>query len=239
MGANVMWRSVPPEVLHMHDEQIYPPQPHSLPIPNEVLREASSVSDLAAFFAIGEAWAQMVAHYLPRDARIVDIGCGCGKLARFFYIVPGVTYVGIDLYLPSIKWCQKVFAPYADRFQFVHFDGHSDVYNPTGTIKASEYVLPLNDEEVDMTVCASLFTHLYEADARHYLEEIRRTTKPGGQAIISIHDKPKSGGFEGDEVRIDISHDYFAKMCAEAGMPVVEEIGFIYGQTAFLLRRPD
>lgn len=236
--TNVMWRDVPLEALHTIDEQIYPPQPHSLPIPNEVLREAAATADLAAFFAIGEAWSQMVAHYLPRDARIVDIGCGCAKLARWFYVIPGVTYVGIDLFAPSIRWCQKVFAPYRDRFEFVHFDGHSEVYNPNGKIKSSEYVLPLEDQEVDMTVCGSLFTHLLEDDARHYLAEICRIAKPGGQAIISIHDKPKNGRFEGDEVRIDISDRYFRQMCAEAGMPVAEQIGVIYGQTAYLLRRP-
>ena len=131
-----------------------------------------------------------------------------------------------------------MFAPYADRFQFVHFDGHSEVYNPTGKIKSSEYILPLGDGEVDMTVCGSLFTHLYEDDARHYLSEIKRIAKPGGQAIISIHDTPTSGDFSGDEVRIDISDGYFRQMCADAGMPVAEKIGVIYGQTAYLLRRP-
>jgi SAM-dependent methyltransferase len=238
MSTNVMWRQVPLDVVHTIDEQLYPAQPHSIPVPNEVLREASSVSDLAAFFAIGEAWSQMVAYYLPPNARVVDIGCGCGKLARFFYLIPGLTYVGIDLFAPSIRWCNKVFAPYADRFQFIHFDGHSEVYNPTGKVKSSEYVMPLSDGEVDMTVCASLFTHLFEDDARHYLAEIKRITKPGGQAIISIHDTPKSGSFDGDEARIDIEGDYFRDMCAQAGMPVVEKIGVIYGQTAYLLRRP-
>lgn len=235
----VMWRSVPLEALHTIDEQLYPAQPHSLPLPNEVLREASSVADIPTFYAIGEAWSQMVAHYLPPNPRVVDIGCGCGKLARFFYLVPGLTYVGIDLFAPSIRWCDKAFAPVADRFQFVHFDGHSEVYNPTGTVKPSEYVLPLKDGEVDMTVCASLFTHLFEPDARHYLSEIRRTTKPGGQAIISIHVTPKKGKrFSGDEARIDIEEGYFEQLCREAGMPVEERIGVIYGQTAFRLRKP-
>jgi SAM-dependent methyltransferase len=238
-GTDVMWRSVPLEALHMIDDQDYPPQPHSLPLPNEVLREASSVSQVAAFFAIGEAWSQMVAHYLPPSPRVVDIGCGCGKLARFFYLIPGLTYVGIDLFAPSIRWCNKVFAPFSDRFQFVHFDGHSEVYNPTGKVKASEYVLPLEDGEADMTVCASLFTHLFEPDAKQYLSQIERITKPGGHAIISIHVEPTAGEtFSGDEARIDIDEAYFRKMCEAAGMPVAERIGVIYGQTAFLLQKP-
>lgn len=237
-ASTVAWRNAPLEHLHHFDEPEFPAQPHTLPIPNEILREASSVAGVGAFLAIGEAWAQLVARYLPASPRVVDIGCGCGKLARFFYLIPGLTYVGIDLFAPSIRWCEKAFAPAADRFRFIHFDGHSEVYNPDGRIKASEYVLPLADGEADMTVCASLFTHLYEADARHYLAEIARITRTGGQAIISIHVQSAVGTpFSGDEARIDIDPDYFAEMCAEAGMPVIERIGVIYGQTAVRLQR--
>ncbi len=234
----IMWRNVRPQALHKIDEQTWPPQPHSLPLPNEVLREASSVSDLAAFFAIGEAWSQMVAHYLPASPRVLDVGCGCGKLARFFYLIPGLTYVGVDLYRPSILWCSKVFAHVDDRFRFFHFDGHSEVYNPDGVVKASEYAFPVDDGETDMVVCASLFTHLFEPDARHYLAEIARVLAPAGRAIISIHVTPEAGSsYSGDEARIDIDKTYFEAMCAEAGLAVAEQIGVIYGQTAYLLAR--
>ena len=177
----------------------------------------------------------MTAHYLPESPRVLDLGCGCGKLARFFCLNPGLTYVGIDLFAPSIRWCRRAFAPFSDRFDFIHFDGQSDIYNPTGKIKSSEYVLPLEDSEMDMTICASLFTHLFEADARHYLEEIARITKPGGQAIVSIHNAPQGGIYSGDDVRIDVDEAYFGQMCAKAGMPVAEKIGVIYGQTALRL----
>ncbi len=238
-AGSVMWRSASPKELHMFDDQDWPAQPNSLPLPNAVLREASSVADVAAFMAIGEAWAQMVSAYLPANPRVLDVGCGCGKLARFFYLNPGLTYVGVDLYEPGILWCQKAFAGASDRFRFVHFDGNSEVYNAAGGVKASEYVFPLKAGEVDMTVCASLFTHLFEPDARHYLAEIYRVTKPGGAAIISIHVTPAEGTkFSGDEARIDIDPDYFASLCVEAGMHVEKRIGVIYGQTAFLLRKP-
>lgn len=238
-AGSVMWRSVPAKSLHLIDDQDWPAQPNSLPLPNPVLREASSVADAAAFLAIGEAWAQMVSAYLPASPRVLDVGCGCGKLARFFYLNPGLTYVGVDLYEPGILWCQRAFAGAADRFRFVHFDGNSEVYNAAGGVKASEYVFPLKNGQIDMTVCASLFTHLLEADARHYLSEIWRVTKPGGAAIISIHVTPAEGTrFSGDETRIDIDPDYFAQMVRDAGLHVEKRIGVIYGQTAFLLRKP-
>jgi len=234
----VMWRGFPLESLPLMDEQAWPPQPHTLAIPNEVLREASSVSDLAAFFAIGEAWAQMVSRYLPANPTVLDLGCGCGKLARFFYLNPGLRYVGIDLFKPAIAWCQRAFALAGDRFRFEHFNGISEVYNPGGDIAARDYVFPLETDSVDMTVCASLYTHLLEPDARHYLAEICRITRPGGAAIISIHVKPALGkSFSGDEARIDIAEGYFVKLAEAAGLSVEARIGVIYGQTAFLLRK--
>ena len=77
-----------------------------------------------------------------------------------------------------------------DRFRFEHFDGISEVYNPTGTLKPSDYRLPTKDASVDMTICASLFTHLLEEDCKHYLTEIRRVSAPGGLSLISIHNNP-------------------------------------------------
>lgn len=128
-----------------------------------------------AFFAIGEAWAHVVSHFLPNDPLVVDIGCGCGKFARFLYLNPTLRYVGIDLFLPGILWGRKAFASLAgDRFRFVHFDGHSAVYNPSGTVKPSEYQLPCDNTTADTVVCASLFTHLLEPDCMHYLREITR-----------------------------------------------------------------
>lgn len=234
----VMWQSVEQDHLHTIDEQRFPAQPHSLPLPNEVLREASSIGDLASFYAIGEAWSQLVTNYLPPDPYVLDIGCGCGKLARFLYLNPRLRYLGIDVYAPSIRWCQRAFAGASDRFQFVHFDGRSEIYNPSGKTRPEEYRLPVADGEVDMTVCASLFTHLYETDAKHYLSEIRRVTRPGGRALASVHVEPAIGRrYSGDESRIDVDPEHFIGLCRDAGLPVSERLGAVYGQTVFLLEK--
>src|SRR5690606_41572697 len=125
-----------------------------------------------------------------------------------------LNYFAIDVYLPSINWCQRAFSIASDRFQFLHYDGKSARYNPKGKIAQTEYQLPLPNETIDMTVCGSVFTHLYELAAKHYLSEIYRVTKKGGQALISIHTAPKDGKqFCGDEARKEGSPDYFKKLC--------------------------
>ena len=133
----VLWRQAQLSEFPIDDEPEWPGQPFALPVPNVKLREASSVSDVGAFFAIGEAWAQLVSHFLPPEPLILDIGCGCGKLARFFYINPHIRYIGVDLFRPGIDWCRNAFRELGGaRFRFVHFDGVSPLYNPSGTIAA-------------------------------------------------------------------------------------------------------
>lgn len=234
-----MWREYSLESLPLIDDPNFPRQPLGLPIPNEVLREASSVSDLALFFAIAEAWAQMVVHFLPDEPTVLDVGCGCGKLARFLYLVPRLNYVGIDLFKPAIEWCRRAFSELEGRFRFEHFDGHSEIYNPGGRISPREYRFPVPDATVDMVVGASLFTHLFEPDAQHYLNEIYRSLKSGGRALVSIHDEPAGGAmFSGDEVRIDVDRDYFVSMGQRAGMVFEKHLGRVWGQTVLLLAKP-
>jgi SAM-dependent methyltransferase len=236
----VLWRQLGPKGISLEDEKAWPAQPFSLPLPSLALRETSSLGQLDAFFAIGEAWAQTVSLFLPPDPFVLDIGCGCGKLARFLCLNPNLRYKGVDLFLPAILWCRKAFGPLlGDRFQFDHFDGMSLVYNPDGKIKVSLYQLPCTDESVDMVVCASLFTHLLEPDCRHYLLEIRRVMKKGGKAIISIHTQPQFGElYSGDESRIDIARSSFIQLAAQAGLHLAQSLGNLYGQLALLFEVP-
>ena len=170
---------------------------------------------------------------------VLDIGCGCGKLARFLHLNPTLRYVGVDIFQPAILWCRRAFAHAADRFRFEHFDGYSALYNPGGTVQARDYRLPVDVASVDMVVCGSLFTHLLEPDAVHYLAEISRALKPGGQALVSIHAEPPEGQvYAGDEMRIDVDEGYFLQLCENAGLVSAERLGMVYGQLVHRLQRP-
>lgn len=222
----------------MFDEPQLPAQPSGLATPPYPLRASTGVGDLAMFLGIGEAWAQLVTQFLPDAPMVLDLGCGCGKLARFLHLNPRLHYVGVDLYAPSILWCQRAFAAAGDRFRFEHFDGYSAAYNPRGRIRVSHYRLPMTDLSVDMVVCASLFTHLLERDAVHYLTEIARVLRQDGQVLVSIHNQPERGkAFSGAESRVDVDEAYFLKLCAAAGFECAERIGLVYGQVVHRLRR--
>lgn len=231
------WRGFDRATLHHFDAPELPLQPHGIAVPSYALRTEAGTGDLAMFLGIGEAWAQMVTRFLPDDPVVLDLGCGCGKLARFLHLNPRLRYIGVDIFQPGILWCRRAFAGSADRFRFEHFDGYSATYNPDGRLKVTDYALPAADGSVDVLVASSLFTHLLETDAVHYLAEIARVLKPGGQALISIHDQVAPGQtWSGDEERIDLDEAYFLALCAAAGLAPEDRIGEVYGQVVHRLR---
>jgi len=231
------WRGFDRATLHHFDAPELPLQPHGLAVPSYALRTEAGTGDLAMFLGIGEAWAQMVSRFLPEDPVVLDLGCGCGKLARFLHLNPRLSYVGVDIFLPGVLWCRKAFAGSAGRFRFEHFDGYSATYNPDGQLAVTDYALPCADGSIDVVVCSSLFTHLLERDAIHYLAEIARVLKPGGQAFISIHvDVPPGQVWAGDEERIDVDEAHFLTLARAAGLAAEERIGEVYGQVVHRLR---
>jgi SAM-dependent methyltransferase len=234
------YQSVPRDLWHHFDEHQLPHQPYGYPVPNFALRTNSSGGgDLAYWLGIGDAWAHLICRFLPPAPTVLDLGCGCGKLTRFLALVPGVRYVGVDIFKPHILWCRRAFEPLADRFSFHHFDGYSDTYNPEGTVQTVDYALPTADATIDLVAAHSLFTHLHEPEARHYLAEIARVLKPGGLALISLHDEPPAGqAYVQSHDRSDVDLDYFLAMAAKAGLGLHEKVGVVYGQTVVVLTRP-
>lgn len=213
--------------------------PYVLPLPNEHLIGTVSYGTLEQFYHIGEAWAYLVTQFLPENPKILDLGCGCGKLARFLYLNPLIQYIGIDIYLPSIEWCKQAFDSLNDnRFRFEHFDGHSTVWNPNGKIQTVEYIFPLENNTINFVIGASLFTHTLEDECKHYLSEINRVLSVNGLVLVSIHDEPKDDlKYSGDHSRIDIDFDYFIKLAKENSLEIKKDIGNFMGQRVLLFEK--
>ena len=96
-------------------------------------------------------------------------------------------------------------------------------YNPDGVIKVQEFIFPCQDESVDITFAASVFTHLLENDCIKYLEETSRVLKDGGHAVLSIH--TNSGG------------EYFIDLAARFSMSLVDYIDDFGGQQVCIFKR--
>ena len=148
----------------------------SLPLPPVEMRQLVGPTDEEAFDNPDGA---LVFPGLDTEA-VLDFGCGCGRLARQLLQqpTPPARYLGIDLHRGMIEWCGAHLAPAAPGFRFEHHDVYSAGLNPGE--KPSTLPFPVADEDVSLVIACSVFTHLVEDQAVHYLRECRRVLRPGG-----------------------------------------------------------
>jgi SAM-dependent methyltransferase len=127
---------------------------------------------------------------------VFDFGCGCGRLARqLIQQQPRPErYLGIDLHAGMIAWCQRNLAPNTRGFQFEHHDVYNYHFNP-GREKPVILPVPAEDDAFSLVTAWSVFTHLNEGQAVHYLHELARVLAPGGVFHSTWFLFDKSDGF--------------------------------------------
>jgi SAM-dependent methyltransferase len=211
-----------------------------IPLPPMSLMESIGAYSLKTFLETGQAWGSLLQDGLAPASTILDIGCGCGRVTRWLVQNPEVAhYVGFDVIEESVQWCRNFLAPLAPgKCQFQHFDVRSAEYNPSGRIDPEKLVFPLGDSEADIVVAASVFTHLLERDARHYLRETCRVLKPGdGRVFLSILPAPAGMSFSGNETHMEYDEDYFIRMASQNGLTLERRYGDVLGQNVLCLKR--
>jgi SAM-dependent methyltransferase len=103
--------------------------------------------------------------------RILDFGCGCGRVIRTLKsIVPGAALSGTDIDPEAIVWLQKNYGRFGDFAVAPHL--------PPTAYAANTF---------DFIYGISVFTHLPEDMQFRWLEELRRITQPGGYLVLSVH----------------------------------------------------
>ena len=128
---------------------------------------------------------------LRPEIRILDIGCGCGRIARALATDRRLqelrfSYTGMDIDRDNIEWCQRHITPANKRFSFYRADYFNLSYNPRGTMLVSDYAFPHPDASFDLILLTSVMTHLLEEDVYHYLAEVNRMLAPGGTVYATF-----------------------------------------------------
>ena len=151
-----------------------------IPIPPLAMRQAVGPTDPAAF---DNPSREPIFPDLPASAyrSVLDFGCGCGRLARqMIQQEPQPQeYLGIDLHPVMVEWCRNNLEPLVPCFEFRHHDVEYPTWNP-GEGKPDTAPFPAADGSRTLVIAHSVFTHLIQAHAEHYLGEVSRVLAEDG-----------------------------------------------------------
>ena len=167
--------------------------------------------DDAAFLETGSELARIVLDRgLPANGRLMDVGCGYGRLAVGLLGSNDFhgSYIGFDILRRHVTWCKKNLTPIAPTYKFRYADIHNARYNPEGTVEPLQYRFPAPIGTVDAIALFSVFTHFYRKDIEHYLREFRRVLKPGGVAITTwfLYDEARLPAIRSEESNFAMEH---------------------------------
>lgn len=119
---------------------------------------------------------------LTRDSRLLDWGCGAGRLAvgvreHFGQIAD---YHGVDVQPELIEWAEGNLA--GPGFRFTCVDVSNERYNPDGTPERTVGAAP---GVVDVLYAYSVFSHMNDEDTAAYLRLIATALSPHGRAFVT------------------------------------------------------
>jgi SAM-dependent methyltransferase len=121
-----------------------------------------------------------------KNSRIVDIGCGLGRVATGLLAEFGdVQYFGVDANEGFVRWCKENIESLHPSFQFFHLNMANDLYNPTGTITGRDLRLPVDDASVDIVNLWGVFTNMLPEHVQAYIAEIARILRPQGRCFLT------------------------------------------------------
>lgn len=126
---------------------------------------------------------------LAPDGRVLDVGCGWGRLAVALLdtLDEHGEYEGFDPNREQVQWAQKHVRPRHPNFMFHIANIANDIYNPDGRLRSKSFRFPYAGGRFDVVVAHSLFPYMKPEEFQHYLAEIARVLKPGGRLLTTFY----------------------------------------------------
>lgn len=128
-----------------------------------------------------------IGRLMPHE-RVLDIGCGIGRMAVPLtqYLDPERgSYDGVDPVMDGILWCAQTITPVYPRFHFQRLDIAHPLYNPKGSLPGTEVQFGFANGSFDFVSMVSVATHLPPEELTVYLHEASRLLAPGGRLFLT------------------------------------------------------
>ena len=156
-----------------------------LPLPPARLRlMVAGVPEADWFLAGGKAAAQSIRDVVPAPLEsmrsILDFGCGCGRVVRWWRDLPAEIH-GSDFNPTLVRWCRE-------NLPFGAFE-----------VNGPEAPLRYADDSFDLVYAMSVLTHLPVDTQRRWLGELARVGREW--CVVSVHGEPYRARLEPDELR--------------------------------------
>lgn len=181
---------------------------------------------------------------LKKDARVLDVGCGIGRLAVPLtkYLNNNGSYEGFDIVKSGIDWCEKHISKQFPNFKFTHIDLKNDLYNLKTETSAKDFIFPYRENEFDFVFLTSVFTHMMPEDVEAYLKQIQRVLKKGGTCfatffIMNIENKQLMQASDGIKFNFSFGNYYqHHRKVKEANIAFEEEyLDKLFSETGFTI----
>jgi len=153
----------------LRSRTVTPPDGAPLP-PRRLMVRVAGTADADWFLRSGRAAYDAIAAHvdLERAGDVLDFGCGCGRVTRYFNQHAG-RVAGSDVNDDAVAWCR-------DNLRFAQFETN-------GLAPPLAFV----DATFDVVYALSVFTHLTGDLQLAWRDELRRVLRPGGRLLITTH----------------------------------------------------
>lgn len=151
--------------------------PDGLPLPpGRLMFLVQGTTNVQEFLTDGRSTALAVLDVLKGvgvavdgSMRVLDFGCGCGRVIRHVHGMTGAECHGSDYNPQLIDWCKH-------NLRFATFE-----------VNGATPPLPHPNDQFDVIYALSVFTHFPEALQWAWLSELSRVLKPGGHLLMTTH----------------------------------------------------
>jgi len=125
---------------------------------------------------------------LQAQEAVLDVGCGIGRMAIPLtgYLKNGGHYEGFDVVPDGVLWCQRHISDKYPHFNFRLVDIRNMEYSPKGSVQASLFQFPYDNDSFDFVIVTSVFTHMLPQEVEHYFSEINRVLKTAGRCFATF-----------------------------------------------------